>query len=341
MNFSLMNDKILWLIWLPIAIWLMRYLAAKRAKRAMTRFSDERLLASLTDSVDYGKRKWKSVMVALGLLLLITALARPAWGKRKRIVKRYGRDVVFILDVSRSMLAADLNPNRLEHAKNAIRDCLNVLQGDRVGLVVFAGDVVVKCPLTTDYGFFRTMLNDATPDGIGRGGTKIGDAIRRCMNDVFDDRMRDVRDVVLITDGEDHDSFPIDAAAQLGEKGIRLIAIGMGDEVEGRRISIKNEQGEIEYVKDSDGKEVWSKMNAKILHEMVTNTPGGKYFNVATGTLDLGKIYLDLIASAKRERIKSEKTVKRRERFQIFIVAAFLILLAEPMIGDRKRRTAT
>ncbi len=338
MNLKFQNDDMLWLIFLPAAIGALYYVSSHASRSALKRFAAAGLLPELASAVNPAAKWWKAFLVMTGILSLSIALARPTWGERKRIVERRGRDVVFVLDVSRSMLAADLNPNRLEHAKNAIRDCLDSLTGDRVGLVVFAGGTVVKCPLTTDYGFFRMMLTDASPESVGRGGTLIGDAIRQCVEDVFDEQRRDVRDIVLITDGDDHESFPIEAAARAGKEGIRLIAIGIGDENEGRRIPITDAYGRQTYLKNAAGEEVWSKLKANTLRDMVDSTPGGQYLNVSTGTLDMGKVYLDLIASAERKKMADEEIVKHQERFQIFLIAAFALLLLEPIVSERKRR---
>jgi Ca-activated chloride channel family protein len=235
------------------------------------------------------------------------------------------------------MLAEDLAPNRLERAKLAIRDCIERLQGDRVGLVVFAGSSIVKCPLTLDYGFFRMMLEDISPESVSRGGTMIGDAVRKCVDEVFDDRHKEYKDIILITDGEDHDSFPVEAATEAGERGIRIIAIGIGNEDQGKRIPITDKQGHRTFL-THNGQEVWSKLDADTLRKMVNATSGGRYLNVATGTIDLGQVYMDIIAGAEKKALES-RTVKRyEEKFQIFAALAFALLCIEMAVSERKRR---
>lgn len=235
------------------------------------------------------------------------------------------------------MLAEDLKPNRIERAKLAINDCIDQLMGDRVALVAFAGTAAIKCPLTQDYGFFKTMLKSIDTDSIDRGGTMMGDALRVLLNDVFDDQAKEYKDILLITDGEDHDSFPVEAAKKAGEKGIRLIAIGLGDENEGKRIPLVNDKGEKTFLK-YNGKEVWSRLDADTLRKMVNVTPGGKYFNVATGTIDLGTVYRQLIAGADKKELESETIKRYEEKFQIFLGLAFFLLCLEYIISDRKRR---
>ena len=255
-------------------------------------------------------------------------------------MERRGRDVVFLLDVSRSMLAEDLAPNRMERAKLAIGDAVEKLEGDRVGLVVFAGTAVVKCPLTLDYGFFHMMLEEVDTDSIARGGTLIGDALRKVLDDVFDDQLKQYKDVILITDGEDHDSFPVEAAKTAGERGVRLLAIGLGDENEGRRIPITDDNGRKTFLK-YEGQEVWTKLDGDALREMVNATAGGQYLNVATGNIDLGDVYQRLIASAEKRDLES-KTIKRYdERFQLFLGVALVLLCCEMLISERLRKSPT
>jgi Ca-activated chloride channel family protein len=233
------------------------------------------------------------------------------------------------------MLAEDLVPNRLERAKLAIRDAIDRLQGDRVALVAFAGTAVVKCPLTLDYGFFRLALDEIEPESVSRGGTMIGDAIRKTMDSVFKGQDAQFQDIILITDGEDQESYPVEAARAAGQRGIRLIAIGLGDENEGRRIPITNEQGERTFL-TYRGQEVWSKLDADTLRRMVNATPGGRYLNVSTGAIDLGDVYTKLIASAQKRALEDETTERYEEKFQIFLAVAFLLLCAETIVRERR-----
>ena len=330
------NLNMLHLLWvLPVVFVLFLYGWAKK-RQALELFIEAGLLERIYISTDKSKKYFKTALIILSLAFIIFALTRPSWNPKPEKIERRGRDIVFLLDVSKSMLAEDLVPNRLERAKLAINDCVDQLMGDRVALVTFAGTAAIKCPLTQDYGFFKMMLKSINTDSIARGGTMIGDALRLLLNNVFDDQAKEYKDIVLITDGEDQDSFPVEAAKKVGEKGIRLIAIGLGDENEGKRIPIINERGEKTFLK-YNGKEVWSRLDADTLRKMVNVTPGGKYFNVSTGTIDLGTVYRQLIAGAEKKELESETIKRYEEKFQIFLSFAFFFLCLEFILSDRKR----
>lgn len=327
---------ILLLLWVVPVLGTFFVYGAYRRKKALQAFAESKLLPLINREVIPARRRWKALMLLIAFALGVVAAARPAWNPVPKTVKRSGRDVVFLLDVSRSMLAEDLAPNRLQRAKLAIDDCIDHLQGDRVALVAFAGAAVVKCPLTLDYGFFRMALENTGPDSVSRGGTMIGDAVRTALDEVFDDKDTKYKDMILITDGEDHESFPVEAAAEAGHRGIRMIAIGIGDENEGRRIPVTDDSGHQTFLK-YNGREVWSKLDADTLRKMVNATPGGRYLNVATGTIDLGEVYLKLVASAEKRELESETVMRYEEKFQVPLGMMIFLLLAELLVSDRKR----
>ena len=330
------NPNMLHFLWLLPVLAVVALYRFHKKDQALRRFAEAGLLQRINPGLSRAREWWKVVLVVAGALLVVAALTRPAWSPKPEKVERKGRDIVFVLDVSRSMMAEDLKPNRLERAKLSIRDLVEQLEGDRVALVAFAGTSVVKCPLTQDYGFFRMMLDDTGMESISRGGTLIGDALRKTIDEVYSDRLKRYKDIVLITDGEDHDSFPEEAAKEVGERGIRLIAIGLGDEQEGQRIPVLNERGERTFLRYR-GEEVWTRLGAGTLRKMVEATPGGRYLNVATGTFDLGAIYRDLVADAEKRELESTTIHRYQEKFQIFLGAAILLLLAEMVVSERKK----
>ena len=335
----LMNVKMLLLLWLVPFLALLYGWAAYRRRAALKVFIEAGLLDRVSMSVNPAGRRMKEILALTAVALVVAALARPAWNPRPRTVERRGRDILFVLDVSRSMIAEDLAPNRLGRAKLAIGDMISRLSGDRIGLVVFAGTAALKCPLTLDYGFFNLMLDDVDTESIARGGTMIGDAIRKAVDDGFDDQEKKYKDILLITDGEDHDSFPVEAAEEAGKRGIRIIAIGLGDEHQGRRIPVTDERGNRVFL-THNGREVWSRLDAATLRKMANATPGGRYLNVATGTIDLGDVYTKLIAGEEKRDVESLTVKLYEEKFQIFLSLALAALVAEMFISERRRRAA-
>jgi Ca-activated chloride channel family protein len=337
-DIRLYNIDMLYLLWsLPFLLGLFLY-SSNRRRQTMEQLIGAGLLQKLV-SVNPVRRRWKAALILASFFLLIIGLARPAWNLQQTTVKRTGRDVVFVIDVSQSMLAEDLAPNRLERAKLAIADVIDTLDGDRVGLVAFAGTAAIKCPLTLDYGFFRMMLGNISTTSIARGGTLIGDALRLVLDQVLDSQERQFKDIVLITDGEDHESFPIEAAGEAAAKGVRLFIVGLGGENEGKRIPVTDAAGGRIFLQ-YQGQEVWSRLDADTLRQMALATPGGRYLNVATGTIDLGEVYLQLIGSAAKKELDEETIEKYDEKFQIFIGIGLLLLLMEVLIVERRDRSA-
>ena len=339
----------LWLVGLlgvgllvPLSFWL-----AFVARRRLHAFADDARLIDLLRAASPTRRWFKLSLVLLTLALLVVTLAQPESDPVETEAETRGRDIVFVVDVSRSMLASDLTPNRLDRSKFWIKDLVDNLEGDRVGLVAFAGAAVVKCPLTLDRKFFNLALDELSPSSAPVGGTYIGDAIRKAMNSVFlmNDGLADasddapgaaepVRDIVLITDGDDQDCFPVEAALVAGRSGIRVIAIGVGSEGRGAPVPDRNSDGVLHYL----GQPVRSSLNADALAEIATASAGGLFLNVGTGEIDLAQIDRDLKAIDARTVTGTSSTVEYRPRFYIPLTAAFLLIAFEPLVSDRTRR---
>lgn len=320
---------------LLFALWIVPvagacYLYAQRKRRtAALRFAESAMAARIVPVVPSGRVWCKAVVVMAAVGSLVVASARPRFGVFFEEVAGRGVDLFVLLDVSRSMLAEDVAPNRLGRAKSDILDLLGRLQGDRVGLIVFAGAPVVKVPLTTDQGFFRMVLDDVDVNSAPRGGSLIGDALRKAMEAMQVRRDRD-QVIVLITDGEDHDSFPEEAARQAAERNLRVITVGLGDSGEGSRIPTRNDDGSLAYVRH-DGQEVWSKMDERLLKEIALTTSGA-YVPARTRAYDLGKIYDQHLAKLTRGEFKTEKRKRFREQFQLFGCLGLLLFLVDMMI---------
>lgn len=270
----------------------------------------------------------EAVCLTVALVLSVTALAGPAWEKKRQPVEAEGRDVAFLVDVSQSMLARDLNPNRLIQARTAIKDTVDLLAGDRAALVAFAGNAVVLSPLTTDYRFLRTAVDELSVNSVDRGGTLLGDALRKTMQFIFPDSESSdgYRDIILITDGEDQGSFPVQAAEEAGRKGIRLICIGLGDENTGTRIPVTDPSGTERFLMYR-GKEVWSRLNSQTLRKMAAATPGGKYLNISRGSFDLASIYRELIGGAGQRLFDAGDYEDYKNEYRLFLFPALLSAL--------------
>jgi len=308
---------------LPVVISLLVY-RHRRCVRAALSFADAEMAARIMPSLRTGRVVMKGVLLTAGITLAILALARPRWGVYYEDLKGRGVDIFVVLDVSRSMLAEDVAPNRLERAKADITDLLKEVQGDRIGLILFAGKAVVKCPLTLDYGFFQLVLKEAGPNEAPAGGSLIGDALRKAGRCFSKDTNRQ-RLVILITDGEDHDSFPLKAAAVLKKDGIRVVAIGIGDPVDGSRLP--RTRGGSNYITHK-GQVVWSRMDERTLSEIALKT-GGAYVPAKTKAYDLAEVYRTHIAKLEKEEAVGKKRKRYRDRYQLFLWPALLLLLLD------------
>lgn len=313
---------------LPVLAIVLAWAAAHRA-RALARFADPALLPALGAPPRSMRGPIRAVLIILALALLAAGIARPRWSPQPREVTRTGRDLVFLVDVSRSMLAPDLPPSRLERTKLWIQDLVNSVEGDRVALIAFAGAPRIVCPLTLDTPFFELALSELGPDSAPRGGTNIGDAIRKALTDLWSptEPTAATRDIILFTDGEDQDSLPVAAAELAAQAQVRIIAIGVGSELTAS--PIPGTEGEHAAHQ--------SRMDSQALRDIASATPGGVFLNVGTGTIDLEDVYNQLIRPAAEAEFDTAEAVAWTEGFQYFLVPAFILLLLEAFIRDRSR----
>ncbi len=341
---SLSFDDLRWLhlLWLVLSVTLVALYGLWQRQRSLRRFASQPLLVRLVPPRSWVRPLLRIVLVSTGLILLVAAMIGPRWGEREQRVTRRGIDVMILLDVSRSMLARDVYPSRLERAKLSIRDdLLPALAGDRVGLIAFAGVPSLKCPLTSDYGFFRLALEDATPDSVPRGGTLIGDAIRKAA-EAMDDKLDTHKLVLLITDGEDHESFPVEAARALWQDHrIPVVAVAIGDEREGARVPVRGSSGEtyLEY----QGKTVWSRANFEQLRQIAAASDLNRFVPVGTRDFDLGEIYRTAVVPYIEHREQTEtQRIPLPSRYHPFAVAALMLILLDSLLreGPRGQHTA-
>ena len=305
--------------------------AFARRDASVRRIGDPALIERLSTSVNRGMRRRRLILWFAGVSLIIFALARPQWGSDIQIVEHRGVQVMVALDISRSMLAQDLKPTRLERAKLEISDMMSQLTGDEVGIVLFSRASFIQFPLTFDYATARTYLRNANPDIISRQGTVIAKAIETAMTGFNEERVSQ-KIIVIMTDGENHEGDPIGAARQAAADGAVIYTVGFGSP-EGEPIPVYDAQGNVTgYREDDQGRVVISSLDEATLQE-VARAGGGRYFRAAERGAIAGLV--DEIQSFQDESLESEFNRKQIERFQIFLLAGILSLVLAEVMTDR------
>lgn len=326
--------EIIWsLILVPILIILFVKAETSRSK-ALSIFGDAELLERMSIGLSKTRRKWKAILVLTAITLAIIASLRPQFGVGLKEMRTSGRDILFVIDVSKSMLAQDIAPSRLQSAKSAIKGLLDKAIGDKVGLVIFAGEAFLQCPLTVDYSAMKLILDAVNVDSVPLPGTNIADAIQEGMK-AFSKAQSASKIMVLITDGEDHSGKAIDSAKEAAKQNIRIYTIGIGNP-SGAPIPIRDEKnGNLTYKKDEQGNTIMSALDETTLQKIALET-NGKYF-FAGSQLDFHKVY-EQIAGNKGGTSKEEKFYTHYEdKFQWLLLPAILLLLIDAFIDERKK----
>jgi Ca-activated chloride channel family protein len=291
------------------------------------------MLKKLTGRISRGKQALKSLFILMAVFFSILALVRPQYGTKMELMERRGLDVVIAVDVSLSMYAQDIKPNRLERAKHEISNFIDHLGGDRVGLVAFAGDAFLQCPLTLDYSAAKIFLDILNPNLIGTPGTALGSAIETGLK-AFDPTERKYRVLVLLTDGEDHSGKAEKWAEEAARQGVIIYTVGIGS-MGGVPIPIKDAQGNISYKKDRKGNVVSTRLDELTLQKIALAT-GGKFFHAAPGRFELENVVEEINNMEKRE-LQAEKFTQYKDRFTIPLGIAIVFLLLEMLISDRRK----
>lgn len=329
---AFLYPQLLWLVAPALGLFaLLLYLENKKAAELL-RFISASMQQRLVTRLPKSRRRLRHVLVLFTLLGGILALARPqSPGDLETLTTaQVAADLMVVLDVSRSMLAEDAAPNRLQRAKAEILDLLGKLKGQRVGLVAFAGRAQVLCPLTPDYGFFRVVMERTDPRSIGRGGTRIGEGLRTA-KDAFGPGSG-ARLILLITDGEDQDSYPVEAAQELKKAGIRVIAIGFGDE-RGSEITLTDPNtGARSFLVDRAGQLVRSRLDGKTLREIALATDGA-YIPAGVAALDLESIIKEHIQPLVHEPKEGFIRTVPKEHYPWLIFLSLLSLVAWVRLG--------
>jgi len=323
--------------WALLVIPVLALLFARAEQRGIARlreFVSPRLLPQLAATVNRSRRVFRFALLMLGLALAIVSLARPQWGYIYEDVKRKGLDLLFAVDTSRSMLSNDVQPNRLERVKLAAQDLVNQLQGDRVGLIAFAGRAFLQAPLTIDYEAEVESINDLDTKTIPEGGTNISEAINLALN-TFGKSAAGNRALIIFTDGEELSGDAAKVAKAAAEAGVRIFTVGVGTP-QGSLIPVTSDDGGTAFVKDSAGQVVKSKLDEKRLREIAQAT-GGFYLHLDDGPRTMSQLYAQGLANMKAADIDARLGRRPIERYEWPLGAAILALTMSILIGERKR----
>lgn len=323
---------ILWLV-AAAAVAALGIGAALWRRRAAARFADSALLPRIAPGLSLSRGVWRAALLGGAASCLAVALMDPRAAEQTEELTRRGADVMFVVDVSRSMLAEDATPNRLERARTFISDAIDAMGGDRAGLIDFAGVAAVRAPLTLNYDALKSAVDGLEPKDSRRGGSMLGDAIRLAAESFPTDDAGHA--IVILSDGEDMGSDPMDAAREAAERGIRIITVGIGDPREGARIPVGD--GPARRFLVHEGEEVWSRMDAATLRD-VADATGGLYVPAGTAQVELGEILARSLGDLERTEGDSSVAKTAAPLFQWPAGLALALLVIESMISARARR---
>lgn len=325
------NWYLLSLLLAPLLL-LLYILLVKWKKKTIRKIGDEKLIRQLI--ADYSPRRFliKFLLVFMAFILTGLGVANMQYPKQAEQVQRQGVDVILVLDVSKSMLARDLQPSRLDRAKQFLNKLIDKLRNDRVGLVLFAGRAYLQMPLTTDHASAKIYINTASPESVPAQGTMIGEALTITQN-AFGQKEKKYKTVVLVTDGEDHDEKAAEAAGMLAENGALLHTIGVGS-TEGATLMdpVTKEQK-----RDAQGNVVISRLNENMLQDL-SKIGNGTYLHLENTDQAVNHI-LEQINGMEQKSITDQSFIHYRSFFQWFLGLALLLLLLDFIISERKRKT--
>jgi Ca-activated chloride channel family protein len=318
---------------LPI-LWLGHLLVTAWKRRTQNRFAHSELLEKLSPHRSVFKPILKLIMLSLGISLMVIGLVNPKIGTRLETVKREGVDIVFAIDVSKSMLAEDIAPNRLEKAKRLVSAIINQLASDRIGIIAYAAQAIPQLPITTDYGAAKMFLQALNTEMLSSQGTAL-DAALDLSGTYFDDEDQTNRVVFLISDGEDHSEEGPTAAKRAGNLGIKIFTFGVGSD-DGAPIPIKRNGVVDSYKKDMEGQTVITKRNPVILQEIAT-AAAGEYID-GNDTQYVVDFVIETLKNMEKKEFEAKKFVSYKDQFQAFLFAGFLLILLELFLFETKTK---
>ena len=303
-------------------------------KRTQRKFSNPDLLKRLAPNSSTFKSTFKLILLLLGIAFLVISLVNPKMGSKLKTVKREGVDVVFALDVSRSMLAEDIAPNRLEKAKQIISKIIDKLGSDRVGIIIYAGNSYPLLPITTDHAAANMFLQNANPDMVSSQGTAINEALELAKTYYNNDEQTN-RFLVIISDGEDHQEETKQVALNLANEGVKIYTVGVGTE-KGGPIPMRLNGAMIGYKKDNKGETVITKLIPEVL-QGIADAADGAYINGNVTEIPVKQIS-DIIANAQKSEFETKQFSDYKDQFQWFLAIGILFLLLDVFLFDKKTK---
>ena len=325
-------SQVLWLLLLvPPVLALFFWWGNRARQRLLTQFVEARLLTSLTVGLSPGRRKFRFLLVIAAVVMAILAIARPQRGFDLQTVEQRGLDIVVAVDTSKSMLATDIAPNRLARAKLAALELMQKAATDRLGLVAFAGDAFLECPLTIDNTVFEQNVEELDVNSIPEGGTAIAAAINTALT-AFKEGNH-YKTLVLLTDGEDNADGALEAAEAAAKEGLKIFTVGIGT-AEGTLVTVKTADGNSDYIRDDKGQVLKSKLNEPLLKQIAATT-GGFYLPLR-GADTMDTLYNNGLGALPKTEGTGKMLRRYHEQYQWPLAAAMLLLIAELFFPERR-----
>lgn len=317
-----------------LALGIFAFWALGRKKKLLSLFADLPLVMKNAPYISFARQRTKIILVLVALVFVVISLARLQFGTHLELLKREGLDIVVALDVSNSMLAQDMRPNRLTKAKQEIRGIIDRLKGDRIGLVAFAGEAFIQCPLTLDYSAAKFLLGSMDQTSVTIQGTSLKEAIEKSAQ-MFDPKTKKHKVLLLLTDGEDHEEGVLEIADEVRKSGVKIYTVGIGNPA-GEPIPILDRNNkQVGFKKDESGEVIMTYLNEEILQKIALNT-GGKYYLATAGEVELDKIF-DEIAQLEKKELEGKLVTRYDDRFQWPLLLALFLIVGEFFLSERKK----
>ncbi|MEZ4796862.1 MAG: VWA domain-containing protein [Flavobacteriaceae bacterium] len=328
-----LEEKIWFWLLLVIPVLIVLFTILQLWKRhTQNKFANQKIIKRLSPNRSHFKPILKLLVLCLAFGCLTIAMVNPKIGTKLETVKRQGVDIVFAVDVSKSMLAEDIAPNRLEKSKQLVTQIVNNLASDRIGIIAYAGKAFPQLPITTDYASAKMFLQSMNTDMLSSQGTAINEAIQLART-YYDDEEQTNRVLIIISDGEDHSDVAKDVAEAAAEEGIKIFTIGVGD-VKGAPIPIKRDGIVLNYKKDSSGETVITKLNEDTLKD-IANEANGEYINGAN-TNEVVEAIREILNKMDKKEFEAKEFAEYKDQFQWFLALAILFLLIDIFLLERK-----